>query len=44
MECLETTKCSKCGKSADIFCGDCCEWHCISCYSQEVELRLELDF
>ncbi len=39
MECLETTKCSRCKRDADIFCGNCMEWHCLSCYELEVDLE-----
>jgi len=42
-ECVEEIRCSRCGSEPDIFCGDCCEWHCMKCYSLEIELRLEID-
>ncbi len=42
MECSETTKCSICQNEAEIFCGECMEWHCFNCY--ERELGRDLDF
>jgi len=35
VECVEVEKCSRCGSEAEIFCGTCVAWHCLSCYERE---------
>jgi len=34
-ECVEDVRCSLCGEKAEVFCGMCVQWHCLSCYERE---------
>jgi hypothetical protein len=36
-KCFEVVRCSKCREEAEIWCGDCLDWHCVSCYSREID-------